>query len=126
MKPDVLYFKLVTGEHIISIIDGMDQEYILLHKPLQLFLQNTMGGASVRVAKWIPFTDENDFPLQVRHVLMKANPTKDILDYYFNALDKLNEVEDTEKETQDFLEKDEEEITLAMFEKFSNASIMVH
>jgi len=126
MKPDVLYFKLVTGEHIISIIDGMDQEYILLHKPLQLFLQNTMGGASVRVAKWIPFTDENYFPLQVRHVLMKANPTKDILDYYFNALDKLNEIEDTEEETQDFLEKDEEEITLAMFEKFSNTSIMVH
>ena len=85
-----------------------------------------MGGASVRVAKWIPFTDENDFPIQVRHVLMKAKPTKDILDYYFNALDKLNEVDDTEEETQDFLEKNEEEITLAMFEKFSNTSIMVH
>jgi len=78
------------------------------------------------VAKWIPFTDENDFPLQVRHVLMKANPTKDILDYYFNALDRLNEIKNTEEETQDFLEKDEEEITLAMFEKFSNTSIVVH
>jgi hypothetical protein len=126
MKANVLYFKLVTGEHIISIIDSMDQEYILLHKPLQLFLQNTMGGASVRVAKWIPFTDENDFPLQVRHVLMKAKPTKDIIDYYFNALYRLNEIINTKEETQDFLEKDEEEITLAMFEKFSNTSIVVH
>ena len=122
----VLYFKLVTGEHIISIVESNDDEFIILHRPLQLFVHNTLGGAAVRVAKWIPFTEENDFPLHVKHVVMKAMPTQDISDYYFEALNKLDETTEVEQEVEIFMNKDEEDVTMAMFEKYSNTSIVVH
>lgn len=122
----VLYFKLVTGEHIISIVESNDDEFIMLHRPLQLFIQNTLGGAAVRVAKWIPFTEENDFPLQIKHVVMKAMPTRDISDYYFEALNKLDETTEVEKEVENFMDNNEEDVTMAMFEKYSNTSIVVH
>lgn len=122
----VLYFKLVTGEHIISIVESNDDEFIMLHRPLQLFIQNTLGGAAVRVAKWIPFTEENDFPLQIKHVVMKAMPTQDISDYYFEALNKLDENTEVETEVENFMNNNEEDVTMAMFEKYSNTSIVVH
>ena len=47
MDGNILYFKLVTGEHIIAFVDSADDEYVQLHKPLQLFLQNGMMGNDV-------------------------------------------------------------------------------
>ena len=75
MDGNILYFKLITGEHIVSFVDAADDEYVQLHKPLQLFIQNGMNGAAVRVAKWIPFIDESDISLKVNHVMMYAEPT---------------------------------------------------
>ena len=122
MNSNIMYFKLVSGEHVVSFVDSADEEFVLLHKPLQLFLQNGVHGAAVRVAKWIPFVDESDITIRIKHVLTYAEPTDDIADYYLEALDSLSEREvgDLEDEQLD------EDVTMALYEKFSNTSIMVH
>ena len=117
-----MYFKLVSGEHVVSFVDSADEEFVLLHKPLQLFLQNGVHGAAVRVAKWIPFVDESDITIRIKHVLTYAEPTDDIADYYLEALDALSEREVVNFEDEQL----DEDVTMALYEKFSNTSIMVH
>ena len=126
MDGNILYFKLITGEHIVSFVDAADDEYVQLHKPLQLFVQNGLNGAAVRVAKWIPFIDESDISLKINHVLMYAQPNDDIADYYLEAIDTLLQKEEEEAETDIEKEFIDEETTMALYEKFSNTSITVH
>jgi hypothetical protein len=110
MQSNVLYFKLTTGEHIISEIESRDEEYIFLINPMELHLQNTPRGAAVRMSKWIPF-------------VMHAVPTNDILEYYEDALDSLDKYQ-----SQKTIENEVygEGAALAMLEKFSNNQIVVH
>lgn len=122
MNSNIMYFKLVSGEHVVSFVDSADEEFVLLHKPLQLFLQNGVHGAAVRVAKWIPFVDESDITIRIKHVLTYAEPTDDIADYYLEALDSLSEREVVDLEDEQL----DEDVTMALYEKFSNTSIMVH
>jgi len=125
MNSNIMYFKLVSGEHVVSFVDSADEEFVLLHKPLQLFLQNGVHGAAVRVAKWIPFVDESDITIRIKHVLTYAEPTDDIADYYLEALDSLDSMR--ERELVDLEDEQlDEDVTMALYEKFSNTSIMVH
>jgi len=126
MDGNILYFKLITGEHIISFVDAADDEYVQLHKPLQLFLQNGMKGAAVRVAKWIPFIDASDVSLKINHVMLYAEPNDDIADYYLEAIDTLSQKEEEEAEMNLEEEYIDEETTMALYEKFANTSITVH
>ena len=127
MDSNILYFKLVTGEHIVSFVDAADDEYVQLHKPLQLFLQNGRRGAAVRVAKWIPFIDQSDIAIKIKHVMVYAEPTDDIADYYLEAIDTLAAHEEEEHEQIDIEEEFiDEETTMALYERFSNTSITVH
>jgi hypothetical protein len=126
MDGNILYFKLITGEHIVSFVDAADDEYVQLHKPLQLFVQNGMNGAAVRIAKWIPFIDESDISLKINHVMMYAEPKDDIADYYLEAVDALSRKDEEEAEMNIEEEYIDEETTMALYEKFSNTSITVH
>ena len=126
MDGNILYFKLITGEHIVSFVDAADDEYVQLHKPLQLFLQNGMNGAAVRVAKWIPFIDASDVSLKINHVMLYAEPNDDIADYYLEAIDTLSRKEGEEAEMNLEEEYIDEETTMALYEKFANTSITVH
>tara|TARA_Y100000004_G_C8775070_1_gene352432 strand:- start:76 stop:456 length:381 start_codon:yes stop_codon:yes gene_type:complete len=126
MDGNILYFKLITGEHIVSFVDAADDEYVQLHKPLQLFLQNGMNGAAVRVAKWIPFIDASDVSLKINHVMLYAEPNDDIADYYLEAIDTLSQKEEEEAEMNLEEEYIDEETTMALYEKFANTSITVH
>ena len=125
MEGNIMYFKLITGEHIVSFVDAADDEFVQLHKPLQLFVQNGIGGAAVRVAKWIPFVNASDVSIKANHVMVYAEPSDDIADYYLEAIDTLARNEDEEKTD---IEKEfiDEETTMALYEKFSNTSITVH
>ena len=125
MEGNVIYFKLITGEHIVSFVDAADDEFVQLHKPLQLFVQNGIGGAAGRVAKWIPFVNASDVSIKANHVMVYAEPSDDIADYYLEAIDTLAKNED-EEETDIEKEFIDEETTMALYEKFSNTSITVH
>ena len=123
---DVLYLKLVSGEHIISFVDTIDNEYVVLDKPLQLFVQNSVKGAAVRVAKWIPFIEDHLLSVKQNHILMYSKPTQDIEDCYFEAINALSDEEESIGLANEERDIEEEEVTMALYEKFSNTSIVVH
>jgi len=117
MDQNILYFKLVTGENLISSVDGEDDEGLLLVNPLQLFSRHTNFGSSVKISKWIPFVNEQEFFLRRNHIVTFGIPTNDIVDFYNEALESLENTQSREYE---------EEITRALYEKFANTNIMVH
>ena len=73
------------------------------------------------MAKWIPFIDETHIPVPVNKILISSSPSKDILDFYNEALDALEDME-----LNDVFDEDEEEMTQALYERFSNTNILVH
>ena len=125
MANDIVYFKLVSGDDIVSYVDeelNTEDDQIMLYKPLRLFTHNTPRGAAVRLAKWIPFIDNEYFLLNQKTVILSSPPSQDILDFYYEAVDALDDLtfEDLEQS------EEEEEMTQALFERFSNTNIMVH
>ena len=128
MKPNINYFKLTSGEHIISMVDSIDDEYAILYNPLQLFVHNTYRGASVRVAKWIPFTDEVIFQISMSNIIIHSDASEDMKDYYLGCLDSLDMQTDEEENIEFETKEDEvdEDVTRAFFERYSNTNIVVH
>lgn len=122
MQGNIVYLKLVTGEDIVAYVDTADDEYILIHQPIQFFTYNTQKGAIVRSAKWIPFSDETDLVLRTRDVVLSLKPTNDIRDYYLESLDILEQNENPKNEEQ----QEAEDYIRALFERHSNTSITVH
>ena len=134
---DIVYLKLVSGESIVSYVETIDEEYVQAYKPVQLHTINSMDGALIRTTKWIPFTDQNDFPIKVKNILLIATPTKEIEKYYIRSLEVLDSKEEEdylleEKEDWDevFYDEDEdgwdEETVHAFNELAANNQIKVH
>ena len=133
---DIVYLKLVSGESIVSYVETIDEEYVQTYKPVQLHTINSMNGALIRTTKWIPFTDQNDFPIKVKNILLIATPTKEIEKYYIRSLEVLDSREEDylleEKEDWDevFYDEDEdgwdEETIHAFNELAANNQIKVH
>ena len=125
MTNDIVYFKLVSGDDIVSYVDeeltSGDEDLVMLYKPLKIHTYNTPHGAAVRLAKWIPFIDETHIPVPVNKILISSSPSKDILNFYNEALDALEDME-----LNDVFDEDEEEMTQALYERFSNTHIVVH
>ena len=126
MYENVVYFKLATGDDIISYVDeelaSEDSDIVMLFKPLKIHTYNTPQGAAVRLAKWIPFIQDAHIALGVDQIVIRATPSDDILEFFHDAFYTLDELTFEDLEQDD----EEEELTQALYERFSNTSIMVH
>lgn len=125
MAQKTLYLKLITGENLISKIDTVNDEYINLDKPLQIFIHNNPYGAVVRLAKWIPFINEDLVSIRINHVVISSYPDDDLKKYYLEAVNKLEETQENLTQLE-YTQNIEEEAIEAMYEKHSNNSIVVH
>ena len=128
---DIVYLKLVSGESIISYAENTDEEYVHTYKPIQLHVVNSTSGAWVRTTKWIPFTEQNDFPIKVSNVLIIASPTEDIIKYYLRSLDVLDEETNDElvigeAKWETFDEEFDDDRLHAFQELVANTEIKVH
>tara|TARA_R110002167_G_scaffold319833_1_gene525620 strand:+ start:56 stop:457 length:402 start_codon:yes stop_codon:yes gene_type:complete len=132
---DIVYLKLVSGESIVSYVETIDEEYVQTYKPVQLHTINSMNGALIRTTKWIPFTDQNDFPIKVKNILLIATPTEEIEKYYIRSLEVLDDEEEDyfleeKEEWSDVFYEDEqswdEEAVHAFNELAANNQIKVH
>ena len=126
MYENVVYFKLATGDDIISYVAeelaSEDSDIVMLFKPLKIHTYNTPQGAAVRLAKWIPFIQDAHIALGVDQIVIRATPSDDILEFFHDAFDTLDELTFEDLEQND----EEQELTQALYERFSNTSIMVH
>jgi hypothetical protein len=128
MAQEMLFLKLITGENLISKIDTVNDEYVNLDKPLQIFIHNNPYGAVVRLAKWLPFINEDLISIKLNHIIISSHPDEDLGNYYLEAVNKL-EHEQEELEQMEFMNSTrdmKDEAIEAMYEKHSNNNIVVH
>jgi|TARA_R110000822_G_scaffold101567_3_gene227799 hypothetical protein len=91
---DIVYLKLVSGESILAYAENVDDEYVHAYKPIQLHTVNSIDGALIRTTKWIAFTDQNEFSIRIKNILVIAKPTEEIEKYYLRTLDILDDEEE--------------------------------
>ena len=125
MAQEMLFLKLITGENLISKIDTANEEYVNLDKPLQIFIHNNPYGAVVRLAKWIPFINEDSVSIKVNHIVISSQPDEGLCQYYLEAVSKLEQDKESLKQI-DYTQEVEEEAIEALYEKHSNNNIVVH
>lgn len=120
---NIVYLKLVTGEDIISYAENIDDEYVNVYKPIMVHTKNTSRGAVLRSTQWIPFTEQNDFPIKMSNVVVMATPSKDMEDYYHETLDVLDDlILDQGKEVYE----EDDEAFKAYYELYANNEVKIH
>lgn len=79
---NVVVLKLVTGEEIISKIDAVEEDNLLLYRPCALGM--TANGPTLN--KWIVFANR-DLPVAVKlsSIMTHAVPDVDVRDHYESA-----------------------------------------
>lgn len=126
----IVYLKLVTGEDIIAYAESVDEEYVHVHKPITVHTKNTERGAILRSTQWIPFTEQNDFPIKRKNIVILSNPSRDMEDYYHETLDILDDMIlepiDPSQEQLDKLDPEDREAYDAFFELYANNEVKVH
>jgi len=117
MNDNILYLKLVNGDNIISYVEN-NIESLILSDPMQIFVHNTYKGASIKLAKWIPYTEKEDFIIDISTVLLSCEVEQDVIDYYIEAKKSLKYYHHDNEENHKVID--------AMYEKYANNSIKVH
>jgi len=117
MNDNILYLKLVNGDNIISYVEN-NMESLILSDPMQIFVYNTYKGASIKLAKWIPYTEKEDFIIDISTVLLSCEVEQDVIDYYIEAKKSLKYYHHDNEENHKVID--------AMYEKYANNSIKVH
>jgi len=117
-----MFLKLITGENIVSFVE-MNDEYLILKEPLQIFVQNTSRGSLVRLSQWIPFVEEKTHIIKRNSVLLITNPEEEMCKYY---LETISIVFHQRVDIENNKINQDEDVEQAMYEKTSNTNIRIH
>ena len=69
MSETILYLKLITGEDIVTLVESNDEEFLYIVDPIKLHSINSSNGALLRATKWIPYIDQDDMGILLKHIL---------------------------------------------------------
>lgn len=95
---NVKFIRMNTGEDLLAevVTDDKDEKYIIIN-PLKLvyLLGERPGSMMLSLIEWVfpRICSNQQFEVYTSDVITLANPSDDIVDYYFNALSKLEYVD---------------------------------
>ena len=102
MDKKIIYTKLVTGEDIISEVLTETMNDITLVDPLQINIVNYEDGATLRLTRWIPHIDKQEFLIGKGRMIVTSYASKDMAEYYLDCVESLNQVlEEHNEEAED-------------------------
>ena len=103
MTETVKIIRLQSGEDIIAgYIE--DEETALLYNPLHMIVKRTTQGSVMLMLPWLPveMIKENVSSIYLTDILTIVDPKDSAVEYYQNALQKLQLQQDLEKEISDY------------------------
>lgn len=95
---NIKFIRMNTGEDLLAevVTDVKDEKYIIIN-PLKLvyLLGERPGSMMLSLIEWVfpRICSNQQFEVYTSDVITVADPSDDIVDYYFNALDKLEYVD---------------------------------
>lgn len=135
-RPPVKFIRMVTGEDVITeyIVrnlnygnnSGQFKDFIYFQNPLKIVygLTPKQDGMIISLAQWVFDTicEKQEFNIDREDILLIAEPTKEMVDYYWEAIDKnsgkkrkmqsISRKENVETFEDEFEEISEEEIEM--------------
>lgn len=82
----VIGLQLVSGQDIIGEVEGLQDEscpHIVIHKPAAIgMMGGQQGQMNVGLIPWIPFSENEEFVIQKRNLLVTYTPNNDLLNHY--------------------------------------------
>ena len=123
LSEDVRHFRLVTGEDIIAQVLLEEKGTVTLGYPMKvIFLPTKDGAYRISLMEWVfsRISPDQMFPVRDRDIVTTSHPSEIITDYYWEALNVLEEkrklltkndrIHDETREIEEFLDDLEEQV----------------
>jgi hypothetical protein len=106
LENSVQFVRLITGEDLVSEVTEVttdDFNYYLLRNPMKIvyMIGRKPGMMSLSLIQWVfwKICDDQEFNLSPKDVLMIANTSSSMEEYYWSSLEHINEYrEEIDKE----------------------------
>lgn len=96
MEQTVEFFRLVTGEDIVSEYEVQDEFYRLINPCKVVYLSSVKPGfLSISLMQWVfsKLCEEQIFDLPKNQVLIKSSVSENMIDHYFSSVEHFNKAE---------------------------------
>jgi hypothetical protein len=108
MESDIVKFvRLTTGEDLITqvteFISDDDHHYVLMSPMKILYLTGKTGSMTISIMQWVfnRICDKQTFTIYPEDVLMVADATDDIIEYYWDSISFYDDMTQTKKEERE-------------------------
>jgi hypothetical protein len=108
MESDIVKFvRLTTGEDLITqvteFISDDDHHYVLMSPMKILYLTGKTGSMTISIMQWVfnRICDKQTFTIYPEDVLMVADATDDIIEYYWDSISFYDDMTETKKEERE-------------------------
>lgn len=82
IEKDYAILKLVSGENIICRIDGLKEDYILVHKPMVIVIQ----GSEIGLMLYMPFSKSDDYKFFKDTIICQGDVEEDLKQGYIEEI----------------------------------------
>lgn len=131
-RPPIKFVRMITGEDVLTeyVVKNITygnsstmKDFIYFQNPLKVIygLTPKQDGMIISLAQWVFDTicEKQEFNIDREDILLIAEPTKEMIDYYWEAIDKnsgkkrkMQSVTQKDVQEEDFEEITEEEIEM--------------
>lgn len=125
MTNNVEFFRLITGEDLVSEYETIDDHYRLFNPCKIVYMSTTkQSHISISLMQWIfnRICDEQTFDLPKSQVQVKSSVGENMIDHYYSSVDHFNQVElKTKMNYEEFDEDVSQEEKLDLLNEFMNS-----
>lgn len=83
-----LLIKLSSGEEIVTGACNFDEYggFVVMNNPYYVVKILKGDRISYQLEKWMPYTENEDFPVDIRQIISYNSPSIDFLEYYYMVI----------------------------------------
>ena len=130
-KNPIYFIRMVTGEDVLTEYEKKSKnikDMVFFHNPMKILygLTPKQDGMIISLAQWVfdSICEKQEFSIKEADILMIAEPTKEMIEYYQEALDrnagKKRNIQHMTRKEIDSMEDDYEEISEDEIEMIKN------
>jgi hypothetical protein len=116
----VRFIRLNNGEDIIAFAyhvpkDSVEEGHYILNDPLKIVYLSSGNPSkptmSISLMQWIfsRITNDKDYKIIERDVLLSSEPTESLIDFYYKTVDHFEKVKEEQKKAIQFTNEEDEE-----------------
>ena len=121
MNQTIKFFRLNTGEDLITVVDSSTEDSYTLKNPLKVYytaMENDMGLPSmgVSLSYWVfpKISRCDEFTIRSSDVLLVSDASKDMVEYYTNSIQSIKEGDVYSKYlSEEYSDEEDEEIEMS-------------